>query len=108
VPYPHLLLRAEDFPDIIHPSGAVLDILQILAEFLLNIEYEDLILSPQIMLNKNGEREISTYATATEFEKICKVVTDQYGEGVYPIVLQFNGDGMAVDGLGMVMFVNIS
>lgn len=78
----------------------MLDIPQMIAEFLLLLDFEDLIVTPQIMRNSGGERVISTYSTGTDFEKICKVVCDQFGPDVYPIILQFNADGMPVEGLG--------
>jgi hypothetical protein len=36
----------------------------------------------------------------TQFERLCKVIHDEFGPDVYPLVLQFNSDGMPVDGLG--------
>ena len=100
-PYSSKLFPPDTFLNLKHPSGAVLDILQLLAEFLLTIDYDDLILKPAIMMNEiTGERQISTYATGKQFEKICSVIAQEYGDDVYPIILQFNGDGMPVDGLG--------
>lgn len=104
IPYPEQLLSAADFPDLLQPHGAVLDILEVIGEFLLSITVEDLCLRPEIMFNeKTGEREISTYATSKEFEKICHVISEEYGDDVYPLIVQFNGDGMPVDGLGKPM-----
>lgn len=48
VSYPHMLLSTDNFPSLIGPGGAVLDILQVLGEFLINIDYEDIILQPKV------------------------------------------------------------
>ena len=70
VQYPEALISEDDFPDLVHPAGAVLDLLQVIADFLLKIQPEDIILEPQIMLDDSRNREISTYATAMQFEKL--------------------------------------
>ena len=99
VPYPDKLISEIDFPGLKSPTGAV-DIPEIIAEFLLSIDFEDLIIKPHIMMSTTGQRVISSYVTGTDFEKICAVINDKFGPDVYPIILQFNADGMPVEGLG--------
>ena len=94
------LIDPEETRNLQQPYGCVLDILQVIGEFLLTIEYEDLILKPEIMLTEDGEREISTYTTAKQFERICEVIHKEYGDDVYPLIVQFNSDGMPLDQLG--------
>lgn len=101
IQYPLELINPEDTPNLQQPYGCVLDIIQVIAEFLLSIDYKDIILKPEIMLTEDGEREISTYTTAKQFEQICDIVHKEYGEDVYPLIVQFNSDGMPIDALGM-------
>ena len=71
-----ILLCPDDFPNLKHPPGAVLDILEILVEFLLIMKYEDLFTTAKVMMNeKTGESEVFMYVIDTEFEKLCTIVT---------------------------------
>jgi hypothetical protein len=101
IDYPLQLIDPADTPNLQQPYGCVLDIIQVIAEFLLSIDYEDIIKKPEIMVTEDGEREISTYTTGNQFEKICETVHKEYGEDVYPLIVQFNSDGMPIDALGM-------
>ena len=100
VPYPPELLDTNDFPDLQCPSGAVLDIMQILSEFLININYEDIDLVPRIMVSEAGVKSISTFPTCEAFQLLCEKVSEQWGPDTFPLVLQFNMDGMPTDSLG--------
>jgi hypothetical protein len=61
LPYPPELLNVQDFPSLKGPSGAVLSIMEILVEFLLTVDYEDIVLRPKILIDEHGIRTIESY-----------------------------------------------
>lgn len=94
------MITEDDYPNLSHPSGAVLDIVQIISEFLLNIEYDDLLMVPKTLMIEEVVQSISTYPTSRQFHRICAAVKSEWGDDTFPIVVQFNMDGMPADSLG--------
>jgi hypothetical protein len=83
-------------------TGAFLNPVELLSEFLLTIADEDLVLEPQdpILNSKSNVLEITRYDQCPQFHKICKVVKELHGHECRVIVVGSNYDAMPVDGHG--------
>jgi hypothetical protein len=83
-------------------TGAFLNPVELLSEFLLTIEDEDLVLEPRdpVLNSKTNIYEITRYDQSPQFHKICKVVRELHGRECKVIVMGSNYDAMPVDGHG--------
>jgi hypothetical protein len=83
-------------------TGAFLNPVELLSEFLLTIGDDDLVLEPRnpILNSRTNVLEVTTYDQSSQFHKICKVVKQLHGEDCRVIVVGSNYDAMPVDGHG--------
>jgi hypothetical protein len=88
-----------EITDIPFSKGCGLNIVELLAQYLNEIELEDFDDKP-IRLEHNGERCYGRFVTADLYYAIFEEVQYIYGEDVIPICLQFSFDGTDISGGG--------
>jgi hypothetical protein len=82
-------------------TGAFLNPVEMMSEFLLTLEDDDLELEPKTVINStSGKMEMEGYHHSAQYHKVCRVVRELHGPEVKVICVDFNYDGMPVDGIG--------
>jgi hypothetical protein len=90
-----------DAPAYRGATGAFLNPIEMLSEFLLTIEDNDLELEPKTVINSTtGKMEMEGYHHSAQYHKVCTVLRQLHGPEVKVICVDFNYDGMPVDGIG--------
>ena len=97
IPYPPDIFN---IPDIRLVKGYYLNPLQIIAEILLNLPKESIILKPINQFANEGDRLITSYASANQFRLIYNHVQQTFGLDTYPICLSMNYDSMSLESMG--------
>jgi hypothetical protein len=82
-------------------TGAFLNPIEMLSEALLTYDDDDLELEPKTIVNRTtGKMEMEGYHHSAQYHKVCRVVRELHGPEVKVICVDFNYDGMPVDGIG--------
>jgi hypothetical protein len=96
IPYLKDLFTPENYAKVLHPVGAYLDPVEVIAEFLLSIDEEDLIVRKEVNYDKQGRRILNSFTSSYAFEQLCDSIKEDYGEDVYPICIDMNVDLMPI------------
>ena len=81
-------------------SGHYVNIMQVLAEMLIDIPKESFHFVPFDLRNDNGERMYREPGTAHVFKEYCKLVKEKCGEDAYPLLIVVNGDSLILNKTG--------
>lgn len=100
IPFDSDFLNKENAPSLKNCTGSLVNPLFLLSEWFLTLEEDDVFLHPHNPVSCNGVPMISNYASGAVFGKLYKRLQEDYGEDVYPIVLDVNFDSMDVDLIG--------
>ena len=104
--YSYMEIKCEYHPDLITPGvvepavGVSLCPMELLAEFLLKIDDDQIQLEKEISRDSNGLRIIHSATSTYTYEALFDKVQEVYGVDTYPLILNCNIDDMPVDGLG--------
>ena len=86
--------------DFIIAKGNGLNVVQLIAEYLLTIQKHQLDTKPVTLLDDQGEIAYSRFASGDLFSHIYDEVTTQYGLDVIPICIQLSFDATDISGGG--------
>jgi len=86
--------------DFIIAKGNGLNMVQLIAEFLLTIDKSQLDMEPITLLDNNNQIAYSRFATGDLFLHICEEVKLKYGHDVIPICVQLSFDATDITGGG--------
>ena len=85
-------------------AGHYVDVMQVIAEMLIDIPVENFHFEHFKLRTEEGDRMFREPATGHVFKEYCEVINKRFGPDVYPLTIIVNGDSLVLNKTGIVIF----